>query len=69
MSWLARVGRWLRAQVQEVPESVAVCEFNCARLDCCLGDWERCERRYNSSVEAAASPSPARSEVAMRQGT
>ncbi len=59
MSWIARLGRWLRAQVQEVPESLAVCEFDCARPECRMGDWERCERRHKPEpFLGAPSPSP-----------
>lgn len=69
MSWIARLGRWLRDQVvQEVPESLAVCEFDCDRPDCRTGDWERCERRHGPvHLDEAPSPSPERSPVAAPQ--
>ncbi len=71
MSWIARIKRWLRAQVQEVPESLAVCEFDCDRPDCRMGDWESCERRLRYETLAkscddtgeAPAPSPGRSRV------
>lgn len=61
MSWIARIKRWLRAQVQEVPEALAVCEFDCDRPDCRMGDWQSCERRlgYGALVEGHADSAPA----------
>ncbi len=54
MSWIAQIKRWLRAQVQEVPEALAVCEFDCDRPDCRMGDWQSCERRLRYEALARA---------------
>ena len=37
--------RWLFRPATEVPEEIAVCEFDCRRTECLHEDWERCERR------------------------
>ena len=39
---------WLKVPVAEVPEDVAVCEFECTKTECRLGDWECCERRLRA---------------------
>jgi hypothetical protein len=44
--------RWLQGQlVQTVPDSIAVCEFDCRALACRRGEWERCERRLRDSTD------------------
>jgi hypothetical protein len=43
------VKRWLKNQViQEVPEDIALCEFDCRKPQCRMGEWETCERRLRS---------------------
>jgi hypothetical protein len=38
--------RWLKEQiVQDVPEDIALCEFDCRKGQCRVGEWESCERR------------------------
>ncbi len=37
--------RWLAEQVQDVPEDIALCEFDCRKPECLVGEWETCERR------------------------
>lgn len=34
--------------VQTVPEEIAICEFNCTKLQCSHSDWENCQRRLDS---------------------
>lgn len=43
---------WLRRQIGEVPEPLAVCEFRCDRTTCRHGDWERCEHRLRGGLPA-----------------
>ncbi len=45
MRWIWHLRRWLRSLVQEVPDSLAVCEFGCRETECCQGYWETCDRR------------------------
>ncbi|MGD2113175.1 MAG: hypothetical protein PVI50_07305 [Gammaproteobacteria bacterium] len=44
---------WLKRPVEEVPDDIAVCEFECRRTQCRQGDWQHCERR----LQASAAPS------------
>jgi hypothetical protein len=39
-----------RNPVAEVPEDIAVCEFDCEETECRLGDWDRCERRLKAQA-------------------
>lgn len=44
-----RVVEWFKARwVQDVPEEVAPCEFECRKTECRHGDWETCERRLRA---------------------
>jgi hypothetical protein len=36
---------FLKKIVAEVPEDVAVCEFECNKTECVERDWRHCERR------------------------
>jgi hypothetical protein len=45
-SWLRRLlERNARRVVDDVPEEIAACEFECRKLDCREGDWKTCARR------------------------
>jgi hypothetical protein len=33
--------------IQEVPEGIRICEYDCRRVQCSQGEWETCERRLN----------------------
>jgi hypothetical protein len=40
------LGRWIHNHiVQSVPEDIALCEYDCRKLECSMGEWEHCERR------------------------
>ena len=57
--------RWLQDQmVQDVPDSLAVCEFDCRSASCRRGEWERCEHRLGDSAAGLRhrTPRPARLE-------
>lgn len=47
--WLSpfrRLQQWIKDRmVQDVPEDIAACEFECRRTECRLGDWSTCENR------------------------
>jgi hypothetical protein len=46
MNPTVRLARWLRSQVvQYVPETIAVCEFECLETTCASADWNECRRR------------------------
>ena len=36
---------FLKHIATEVPEDIAVCEFECNKAECLEGDWRHCERR------------------------
>jgi hypothetical protein len=43
--------RWLQGQmVQDVPDSIAVCEFDCRSACCRRGEWEGCEHRLRDAA-------------------
>jgi len=67
-----RFWQWIRSQiVQEVPESQALCEFDCQKLECSQEEWANCERRLqgaagelrpeSSSIRSEAKPTATRS--------
>ena len=31
--------------IQDVPSDIAVCEYDCRKSQCTLGEWETCEHR------------------------
>ena len=38
--------RWLKDRiVEDVPDSLAWCEFGCRKQQCRMGEWEGCKRR------------------------
>jgi len=42
---------WLRRQiVDDVPEADAICEFDCRKSQCSVGEWETCERRLRQAA-------------------
>jgi hypothetical protein len=49
MGW--QVMRWLKQQVvQDVPAELAVCEFDCRKVQCTRDEWATCERRINRAA-------------------
>jgi len=40
---------WFKFSVANVPEDIAICEFECGKQECRLQDWEHCERRLRAS--------------------
>ena len=36
--------------VQTVPEDDSICQFDCHRCQCTLGEWEVCTRRLNKAA-------------------
>jgi hypothetical protein len=38
--------QWFKTRlIQNVPEEIAACEFECRRTDCLQGEWETCPNR------------------------
>jgi hypothetical protein len=45
------IWRSLRNQiVQTVPEDDEICQFDCRKCQCTLGEWEVCARRLNKAA-------------------
>lgn len=38
--------------IQDVPEAHQLCEFDCHKSQCTMGDWEKCESRLNLKAPA-----------------
>jgi hypothetical protein len=36
--------------IQAVPEKDAVCEFDCGKGNCTVGEWKTCERRIQKTA-------------------
>ena len=43
--------RFKNKVIQEAPEDIQLCEFDCHKLECAMGDWEKCERRLRSIAQ------------------
>lgn len=51
MNILRNIWDRVRGQiVGEVPETDALCEFDCPRLQCTEGEWEICNRRLHRAA-------------------
>ena len=49
---LKRAAHWLAGQViQDVPDEMARCEFQCRKLACSQGEWESCARRLQEAED------------------
>ena len=42
---ISRLMRRLFQPVTEVPEEIALCEFDCSKTECLQEDWANCTRR------------------------
>lgn len=48
---LTRFRQWAKGLVvQDVPEDIAVCEFDCRKGQCKQDEWEKCERRLTKAA-------------------
>jgi hypothetical protein len=48
MNFPRSIWNWLRRQVvYDVPQSDALCEFDCRKPQCTDSEWEVCERRLH----------------------
>jgi hypothetical protein len=51
-SYVRRLWYRFKGQIiQDVPQDYQACEFECRKLECLMGDWERCERRLDAKVQ------------------
>jgi hypothetical protein len=50
---LNRLWEWIIDRIsQEVPNQIALCEYDCRNLHCTLGEWEACQGRLHKSAGA-----------------
>ena len=35
--------------VDDVPEQIAICEFDCRKGQCRMGEWDACDRRIRNA--------------------
>jgi hypothetical protein len=51
------VWQWVKEQItQDVPNDVALCEFDCRKQQCTAKEWETCERRISKAVGELSPP-------------
>jgi len=43
--------RFINKVIQEAPEDIQLCEFDCRESQCAMGDWGKCERRLRSIAQ------------------
>ena len=46
----AMMGRLVKSFIQEVPDELSVCEFDCPHHECTVKDWVVCELRNQPSL-------------------
>jgi len=56
--WLGFKGQWIK----EVPEDMALCEFDCRKGQCYHDEWESCERRISKAAGELMPPASAASQ-------
>lgn len=50
---LERLGRWLSDHlIQNVPEEISVCEYECQEAECNIAKWAMCQKRLASPEQA-----------------
>jgi len=52
VSTVQRAWNWLaRKLIQDVPEEIALCEFECRKSQCTHSEWLSCERRPKNAAQ------------------
>jgi hypothetical protein len=55
---VTRLWQWIASKlIDEVSPGDALCEFDCRRTQCTLGDWSTCSRRL-AQADGELSPEP-----------
>jgi len=50
-SRFVRLCRWVWDQIiGDVPNEIALCEFDCRKEQCAMGEWETCDRRLQQAA-------------------
>ena len=56
---LRQLWQWLKRQwIKEVPEDIALCEFDCRKGQCLYDEWDSCERRISKAAGELMPPAP-----------
>ena len=59
-SRLFRSWQWFKSQiVGEVPKENELCEFDCRKQQCAVGEWATCDRRLRQAAGELMPSSPA----------
>jgi len=46
-----RLWQWIKNQViQPAPDDITICEFDCRKQQCALGEWQSCDRRLTKAA-------------------
>jgi hypothetical protein len=53
---VAMIAWLLKNLVQEVPEQLSVCEFDCPNNECTISDWVGCELRQQALLQENSIP-------------
>jgi len=54
-----RLWQWFKDQlIREVPEDLALCEFECPKAQCAEGEWDNCQRRLAHASGGMMSGTP-----------
>lgn len=42
--------QWIKGQIiREIPKDIDMCEFDCRKGRCTIGEWETCDRRLSKA--------------------
>jgi len=64
MSFVRFTWDWLRRQVvDDVPAADALCEFDCRKPECSVGEWKTCERRLEGAAGELMPPQEPASDL------
>jgi len=56
---LRQFWQWFKRQwINDVPEDIAMCEFDCRKGQCLYDEWESCERRITRGAGELMPPAP-----------
>jgi hypothetical protein len=72
----SRISLWQRLKnlvIEDVPEDLAICEFDCPKNQCTYGEWATCQRRIQLTAlchpELAESGQDATRDMASGSGS
>jgi len=51
---VAMIDRLLQMLIQEVPEELSVCEYDCPKTNCTGRNWAECKLRHQSTLRGSS---------------